>query len=121
MLSDEEMESDDYEYLADSPSESRYFCPDCNVGLCVTPCFRLYHTAQDNDKQEVAPFSFFVQHRQIVFLIFFYCLVHYSNNRKFHTRFSHQHFILYFFLNFFWHPKILGIVFHRKFQEFESP
>lgn len=24
--------------------ESRYFCPDCDVGLCVAPCFRLYHT-----------------------------------------------------------------------------
>ncbi|XP_034185281.1 uncharacterized protein LOC117606608 isoform X7 [Osmia lignaria lignaria] len=24
--------------------ETRYYCPECNVGLCVTPCFRLYHT-----------------------------------------------------------------------------
>ena len=27
--------------------ESRYFCPDCNVGLCVAPCFKIYHTSQD--------------------------------------------------------------------------
>jgi len=20
-----------------------YFCPDCNVGLCAAPCFRIYH------------------------------------------------------------------------------
>lgn len=25
--------------------ETRYFCPDCNVPLCVAPCFRVYHTA----------------------------------------------------------------------------
>lgn len=25
--------------------ETRYYCPDCNVPLCVTPCFRAYHTA----------------------------------------------------------------------------
>jgi hypothetical protein len=24
--------------------ESRYFCPDCDVALCVSPCFRVYHT-----------------------------------------------------------------------------
>ena len=24
--------------------ESRYYCPDCNVGLCLTPCFKTYHT-----------------------------------------------------------------------------
>jgi len=24
--------------------ESRYYCPDCDVGLCVSPCFRDYHT-----------------------------------------------------------------------------
>ena len=24
--------------------ESRYYCPDCGVGLCVAPCFRDYHT-----------------------------------------------------------------------------
>lgn len=27
--------------------ESRYYCPDCNVPLCVTPCFRVYHTVAD--------------------------------------------------------------------------
>lgn len=24
--------------------ESRFYCPDCNVALCVCPCFRVYHT-----------------------------------------------------------------------------
>lgn len=24
--------------------DSRYFCPDCNVGLCIVPCFELFHT-----------------------------------------------------------------------------
>lgn len=24
--------------------ESRYYCPDCDVALCVAPCFRVYHT-----------------------------------------------------------------------------
>lgn len=24
--------------------ESRYYCRDCNVGLCLTPCFKIYHT-----------------------------------------------------------------------------
>lgn len=24
--------------------ETRYFCSDCDVPLCVTPCFRMYHT-----------------------------------------------------------------------------
>ena len=24
--------------------ETRFYCPDCDVGLCVTPCFRDYHT-----------------------------------------------------------------------------
>ncbi|GFU77799.1 uncharacterized protein TNCV_1138071 [Trichonephila clavipes] len=24
--------------------ETLYFCPDCDVGLCITPCFKLYHT-----------------------------------------------------------------------------
>lgn len=24
--------------------ESRFYCPDCDVGLCVAPCFRVYHT-----------------------------------------------------------------------------
>ena len=23
--------------------ESRYYCPDCGVGLCMAPCFRDYH------------------------------------------------------------------------------
>ncbi|XP_022251164.1 piggyBac transposable element-derived protein 4-like isoform X2 [Limulus polyphemus] len=27
--------------------ESRYYCPDCDVGLCVAPCFRVYHTKAD--------------------------------------------------------------------------
>ncbi|XP_076238627.1 uncharacterized protein LOC143181854 [Calliopsis andreniformis] len=26
--------------------ETRYYCPQCEVGLCVTPCFRIYHTFQ---------------------------------------------------------------------------
>lgn len=25
---------------------SRYYCKQCNVGLCVVPCFELYHTQQ---------------------------------------------------------------------------
>lgn len=24
--------------------ESRFFCPDCDVGLCAVPCFKIYHT-----------------------------------------------------------------------------
>ncbi|GBM28228.1 PiggyBac transposable element-derived protein 4 [Araneus ventricosus] len=24
--------------------ETRYFCPDCDVGLCLSPCFKIYHT-----------------------------------------------------------------------------
>jgi len=24
--------------------ETRYYCTDCHVALCVTPCFELYHT-----------------------------------------------------------------------------
>lgn len=27
--------------------ESRYYCPDCNVTLCVAPCFRVYHTVSN--------------------------------------------------------------------------
>ncbi|KAJ8976675.1 hypothetical protein NQ317_004758 [Molorchus minor] len=27
-------------------SESRYMCGKCNVGLCVQPCFEVYHTKQ---------------------------------------------------------------------------
>ncbi|GFV15745.1 piggyBac transposable element-derived protein 4 [Trichonephila clavipes] len=27
--------------------ETRYFCPDCDVGLCLTSCFKLYHTKLD--------------------------------------------------------------------------
>ncbi|GFX76154.1 piggyBac transposable element-derived protein 4 [Trichonephila clavipes] len=27
--------------------ETQYFCPDCEVGLCLTPCFKLYHTKLD--------------------------------------------------------------------------
>ncbi len=26
--------------------ESSYWCSECNVGLCVTPCFKLWHTKQ---------------------------------------------------------------------------
>ena len=28
-------------------SESVYYCSLCNTALCVTPCFRIYHTAKD--------------------------------------------------------------------------
>ncbi|PIO09390.1 hypothetical protein AB205_0104030, partial [Aquarana catesbeiana] len=24
--------------------ESRFYCPDCDVGLCAVPCFKMYHT-----------------------------------------------------------------------------
>lgn len=24
--------------------ETRYMCPDCDVALCITPCFKIYHT-----------------------------------------------------------------------------
>ena len=24
--------------------ESRYFCKECDIGLCVVPCFKIYHT-----------------------------------------------------------------------------
>ncbi|KAF2893788.1 hypothetical protein ILUMI_12384 [Ignelater luminosus] len=27
--------------------KSRYYCPDCDVALCVAPCFRVYHTVKD--------------------------------------------------------------------------
>ncbi|KFM61996.1 PiggyBac transposable element-derived protein 4, partial [Stegodyphus mimosarum] len=27
--------------------ETRYYCPYCDVGLCLTPCFKLYHTKSD--------------------------------------------------------------------------
>ncbi|GFY69337.1 piggyBac transposable element-derived protein 4 [Trichonephila inaurata madagascariensis] len=27
--------------------ETRFFCPDCDVGLCITPCFKLFHTQKD--------------------------------------------------------------------------
>lgn len=27
--------------------ETRYFCPDCGVGLCLSPCFKIYHTKAD--------------------------------------------------------------------------
>lgn len=27
--------------------ETRYYCPQCQVALCVTPCFRIYHTQMD--------------------------------------------------------------------------
>ncbi|CAK9827864.1 PiggyBac transposable element-derived protein 4 [Anthophora retusa] len=25
---------------------TRYYCKQCNVGLCVVPCFEMYHTKQ---------------------------------------------------------------------------
>jgi len=28
-------------------SESKYYCKECNVGLCVYPCFMYYHTSRD--------------------------------------------------------------------------
>lgn len=28
----------------DKRRESRYECQNCNVGLCVDPCFRIYHS-----------------------------------------------------------------------------
>lgn len=28
----------------DKRSESRYECKDCNVGLCIDPCFKIHHT-----------------------------------------------------------------------------
>lgn len=28
----------------DKRRESRYQCEECNVGLCVFPCFKIYHT-----------------------------------------------------------------------------
>ena len=28
-------------------SQTRHFCPTCNVALCVDGCFRIYHTEQD--------------------------------------------------------------------------
>ena len=28
----------------DKRRESRYECKNCNVGLCVDPCFKIYHT-----------------------------------------------------------------------------
>lgn len=27
--------------------ESRYMCKDCDVGLCIIPCFQIYHTKED--------------------------------------------------------------------------
>lgn len=27
--------------------ESRYQCTECDVGLCVTPCFKKYHTVEN--------------------------------------------------------------------------
>ncbi|CAK9827897.1 PiggyBac transposable element-derived protein 4 [Anthophora retusa] len=27
--------------------ESRYYCSQCDVGLCMVPCFELYHTKVD--------------------------------------------------------------------------
>ncbi len=26
--------------------DTRYYCPDCDVGLCMTPCFKDYHTKE---------------------------------------------------------------------------
>ena len=31
-------------------SESRYECTQCNVVLCVAPCFRIYHTLKEYDR-----------------------------------------------------------------------
>ena len=28
-------------------SDSRYWCPDCGVGLCIKNCFKIYHTVLD--------------------------------------------------------------------------
>lgn len=28
--------------------KTSYYCPDCNVGLCPAPCFRIYHQADSN-------------------------------------------------------------------------
>lgn len=28
--------------------ESRYYCPECGVALCVTPCFKIFHTAYNS-------------------------------------------------------------------------
>ncbi|XP_076621314.1 uncharacterized protein LOC143341872 isoform X4 [Colletes latitarsis] len=33
--------------------ETRYYCPDCDVGLCVAPCFRLYHTTTSDRFQSL--------------------------------------------------------------------
>lgn len=30
-----------------SRKETRFWCEDCQVGLCVTPCFEIYHTKSD--------------------------------------------------------------------------
>ena len=30
----------------EKPKKTSYFCEDCDVGLCVAPCFRVYHTRQ---------------------------------------------------------------------------
>ncbi|GFV45445.1 piggyBac transposable element-derived protein 4 [Trichonephila clavipes] len=27
--------------------ESRYMCSSCNVGLCASPCFQIYHTVEN--------------------------------------------------------------------------
>lgn len=27
--------------------ETRYYCPDCDVGLCLVPCFKIYHTIEN--------------------------------------------------------------------------
>ena len=27
--------------------DTRYYCKDCDVGLCVVPCFEYYHTKTD--------------------------------------------------------------------------
>ncbi|XP_035217648.1 piggyBac transposable element-derived protein 4-like [Stegodyphus dumicola] len=29
--------------------ETRFYCPDCDVGLCAVPCFRMYHTRSNFD------------------------------------------------------------------------
>lgn len=32
--------------------ESRYQCAACNVALCISPCFRLYHTLKEYDRPD---------------------------------------------------------------------
>lgn len=27
--------------------ETRYMCKECSVGLCIIPCFKIFHTERD--------------------------------------------------------------------------